>query len=189
MLSCLLDGRLRIWFGHWLTGLFSAVDSKLLTTAVKQMGAITNISQFSSSCSFWVNTAVIHSRRDRETRNTNATKLNLSTDLCQMRDTCTGLTWTWPNTLHALVSLYGLQSFFPRFQLLINNNHAIPFKLHICSLGSSTICSLRNTNYCGCAGWHTVRQKIDYLVEKYTDWMLLYCLFKWPAHVLVCFSW
>lgn len=77
-----LTGRLRIWIGHWLTGLFSAVDSKLLTTARKQMGAITDISQFSSSCSVWVNTAVIHSRRDREIRNTIAPNLNLATALC-----------------------------------------------------------------------------------------------------------
>lgn len=162
-----LDGRLRIWIGHWLTGLFSAVDSKLLTTAVKQMGAITNISQFSSCCSFWVNTAVIHSRRDRETRRTNAAKLNLSRDWCQMRDACAGLTRTWPDTLHALEALYGLhKSFCSRFQHLINKNHVIPFKLHICSLGSSTICFLRNTNCCGCADRHIVRQEIDYLAEE-----------------------
>lgn len=106
------DGRWRIWIGHWLTGLFSALDSKLLTTAVKQMGAITNISQFCSSCSpcsFSGNTAVrLHRRRDRETRNTNAAKLNLFRDFCQQRDACTGLTWTRPNTPHALESLYGL---------------------------------------------------------------------------------
>lgn len=78
-----VTGRLRIWIGHWLTGLFSAADSKLLTTALKQMVAITNISQFSSSCSIRVNAAVIHGSRDREIRNTITLNLNLSRALCR----------------------------------------------------------------------------------------------------------
>lgn len=129
MLSCLLDGRLRIWIGHWLTGLFSAVASKLLTTAVKQMGAITNISQFSSSCSFCVNTAVIHGTRDTQPRNTNAAKLNLSGDLSQMRDACTGLTWAWPGPTHCMLgSLFmGATNLFLPIQLLINYNQCNSF--------------------------------------------------------------
>lgn len=41
--------------GHWLMGLISTVDSEILTTARKQMGAITDIRPFSSVCSVLVN--------------------------------------------------------------------------------------------------------------------------------------
>lgn len=95
-----VTGRLRIWIGHWLTGLFSAADSKLLTTALKQMGAITNISQFSSSCSVWVNAAVIHGSRDREIRNTITPNLNLSSFVSRSSQVwwwVTGLTRTCPS--------------------------------------------------------------------------------------------
>lgn len=93
-----------------------SVDSKLLTTALKQMGAITNISQFSSSCSVWVNSAVIHGGRDREIRNTIAPNLNLSRALCRgparSGDVCQvshepGL--ALKSTLHALDSLWAPQ--------------------------------------------------------------------------------
>lgn len=50
--------------GTWLTGLISAVDSEILTTAPKQMGAITDISPFSSSLSVLVNICVKDKREE-----------------------------------------------------------------------------------------------------------------------------
>lgn len=51
--------------GHWLTGLISAADSEILTTAHEQMGAITDISLFSSVCSVLVNICVAGGSRER----------------------------------------------------------------------------------------------------------------------------
>lgn len=54
-----------VQLGHWLTGLISAVDSEILTTAHEQMGAITDISPFSSVCSVLVNICVAGGSRER----------------------------------------------------------------------------------------------------------------------------
>ena len=66
--SCLtgrMDGlMIGVQFGHGLTGLISGVDSEILTTVLKQMGAITKISPFSSVCSVLVNICVSGGSRE-----------------------------------------------------------------------------------------------------------------------------
>lgn len=78
------------------------------------------------------------------------------------------------------LSFMGSTNLFPPFQLLINNNHAIPSKPHICSPGSSTICSHRNTNYQSCVSPHNTANWLSGW-RSTLNLILHYCPLTCPA--------
>ena len=97
--------------------------------------------------------------------------LNITIDLTQ--PCYLPYTHTHTHTTCSEVSpLWAPQIFSPISALtLINNNHAIPSKRHICSPGSGTIRSLTET-WITRAVWTYTTQPIDYVVEKYIEFII-----------------
>lgn len=72
---------------------------------------------------------------------------------------------------HIKALLHGFHKSFLPFRFLIDNDQAVPSKRHIYSLGSSTKCFCRNTNYQSCVSLYNT---VNWLCGWEEHWIYFY---------------